>query len=164
MPHSPFLIIPKELLEYILVYLNVPEIVSIKKLHPFTDIQGECDRMIQSKLDIERINHDTCSKNYIKETLYFLAQDLATVIDLPDPYYIQKVFFDRDKEIKYIIPQIDYTRNIETILSDRQKYDKDFNDLYEPILRFYKDDKCNTFPTHPVMISFFLSRINSHIN
>lgn len=161
---SPFLDIPKELLEYIFYYLDIQHVVSIKKLHPFTNIQLECNRSISKKLDMERKNHDSNAKFYIRQTLIFLSKDLATVIDLPDPYYIQKIFYDRDKEIKSLIPKIDYTMNIETILINRIKYDKDFNDFYESILRFYKDNKCNTFPTHPVVISFVLDKIAKNIN
>lgn len=161
---SPFLDIPKELLEYIFHFLDIQHVVSIKKLHPFTSIQGECDRSITKKLDIERVNHDSHSKFYIRQTLTFLAKDLATVIDLPDPYYIQKIFYDRDKEIKQLIPKIDYNMNIETILANRIKYDKNFNDFYESILRFYKENKCNTFPSHPIIISTLLDKIAKDIN
>ena len=80
-------------------------------------------------------------------------------VDLPDPYDVIKVFFDRDKEIKSLIPKIDYSDNIETILNDRLKYDKKFNLLYEPILRFYEENKCNTFPTHPIVISFIVKTV-----
>ena len=160
---SLFLTIPKELLEFIFYFLEINSIVSIKKLHPFTDIQGECDRNIIKKLDIERANHDQNTKNYIRQTLTYLARDLATVIDLPDPYYIQKIFYDRDAEIKSLIPKIDYNMNIETILAHRLKYDKEFNDFYESVLRFYKENKCNTFPTHPVVISIVLDKIQRGI-
>ena len=160
---SLFLTIPKELLEFIFYFLEINNIVSIKKLHPFTDIQGECDRNIIKKLDIERANHDQNTKNYIRQTLTYLARDLATVIDLPDPYYIQKIFYDRDAEIKSLIPKIDYHMNIETILTHRLKYDKEFNDFYESVLRFYKENKCNTFPTHPVVISIVLDKIQRGI-
>lgn len=161
---SPFLDIPKELLEYIFHFLDIQHVVSIKKLHPFTSIQCECDRSISKKLDMERVNHDSHSKFYIRQTLTFLAKDLATVIDLPDPYYIQKIFYDRDKEIKQLIPKIDYNMNIESILANRIKYDLEFNDFYESILRFYKENKCNTFPSHPIVISTLLDNIARNIN
>ena len=161
---SPFLDIPKELLENIFHFLDIQHVVSIKKMHPFTNIQCECDRSIKKKLDVERVNHDFHSKYYIRQTLTYLAKDLATVIDLPDPYYIQKIFYDRDKEIKSLIPKIDYTMNIETILANRIKYDKDFNDFYESVLRFYKENMCNTFPTHPTVISIVLDKIAKNIN
>lgn len=155
---SLLLTIPRELLEKIFIYLDLDNLVAIKKLHPFTDVQHECDRIIKTKQDITRVHFDTFSKNYIKETLYFLAKDLNTVINLPDPFYIQNVFSDRDNEIKEIIPKIDYSNKLETILYNRIKYDKEFNDFYEQILRFYKSDRCNTFPTHPVVISLILDK------
>mgnify|MGYP000284758620 FL=1 len=142
MIESPFLTLPKELLYSIFIFLNIPEIVAIKKIHAFSDIQGECDRVISLKLECERNNLDNSAKKYIMDTLYYLAKDLATVIDLPDPYYIQKVFYDRDKEIKSLIPKIDYNMSIEKILGDRIKYDNDFNDFYSSILNFYKENKC----------------------
>ena len=163
MIESPFLTLPKELLYNIFIFLNIPQIVAIKKIHAFSDIQGECDRVISMKLEHERSNLDNSAKKYIRETLYYLAKDLATVIDLPDPFYIQKVFYDRDKEIKSLIPKIDYNMSIEKILGDRIKYDNDFNDFYSSILNFYKENKCNTFPSHPVIISLALERIKLEI-
>ena len=160
---SPFLTLPKELLYNIFIFLNIPQIVAIKKIHAFSDIQGECDRVISMKLERERSNLDNSAKKYIRETLYYLAKDLATVIDLPDPYYIQKVFYDRDKEIKSLIPKIDYSMSIEKILGDRIRYDNEFNDFYSAILNFYKENKCNTFPSHPAMISIALERIKLEI-
>ena len=164
MIYSPFLDIPTELLGFIFYYLEVNSIVSIKKLHPFTEIQKECDRSILKRIDIHRSHYDNISKKYIRTQLEYLARDLATVIDLPDPYYIQKIFYDRDKEIKSLIPKIDYKLNLETILINRIKYDKEFNDLYESVLRFYKENRCNTFPTHPVVISMVLDKIARNIN
>ena len=160
---SPFLTLPKELLYNIFIFLNIPQIVAIKKIHAFSDIQGECDRVISMKLECERNNLDNSAKKYIRDTLYYLAKDLATVIDLPDPYYIQKVFYDRDKEIKSLIPKIDYSMSIEKILGDRIRYDNEFNDFYSAILNFYKENKCNTFPSHPAMISIALERIKLEI-
>ena len=147
----------------IFIFLNIPQIVAIKKIHAFSDIQGECDRVISMKLERERNNLDNSAKKYIRDTLYYLAKDLATVIDLPDPYYIQKVFYDRDKEIKSLIPKIDYSMSIEKILGDRIRYDNEFNDFYSAILNFYKENKCNTFPSHPAMISIALERIKLEI-
>tara|TARA_B100000123_G_C25708766_1_gene418856 strand:- start:628 stop:1122 length:495 start_codon:yes stop_codon:yes gene_type:complete len=163
MIESPFLTLPKELLYNIFIFLNIPQIVAIKKIHAFSDIQGECDRVISMKLERERNNLDNSAKKYIRDTLYYLAKDLATVIDLPDPYYIQKVFYDRDKEIKSLIPKIDYSMSIEKILGDRIRYDNEFNDFYSAILNFYKENKCNTFPSHPAMISIALERIKLEI-
>ena len=163
MIESPFLTLPKELLYNIFIFLNIPQIVAIKKIHAFSDIQGECDRVISMKLEHERSNLDNSAKKYIRDTLYYLAKDLATVIDLPDPYYIQKVFYDRDKEIKSLIPKIDYSMSIEKILGDRIRYDNEFNDFYSAILNFYKENKCNTFPSHPAMISIALERIKLRI-
>ena len=163
MIESPFLTLPKELLYNIFIFLNIPQIVAIKKIHAFSDIQGECDRVISMKLERERSNLDNSAKKYIRDTLYYLAKDLATVIDLPDPYYIQKVFYDRDKEIKSLIPKIDYSMSIEKILGDRIRYDNEFNDFYSAILNFYKENKCNTFPSHPAMISIALERIKLEI-
>ena len=163
MIESPFLTLPKELLYNIFIFLNIPQIVAIKKIHAFSDIQGECDRVISIKLERERNNLDNSAKKYIRDTLYYLAKDLATVIDLPDPYYIQKVFYDRDKEIKSLIPKIDYSMSIEKILGDRIRYDNEFNDFYSAILNFYKENKCNTFPSHPAMISIALERIKLEI-
>ena len=163
MIESPFLTLPKELLYNIFIFLNIPQIVAIKKIHAFSDIQGECDRVISMKLECERNNLDNSAKKYIRDTLYYLAKDLATVIDLPDPYYIQKVFYDRDKEIKSLIPKIDYSMSIEKILGDRIRYDNEFNDFYSAILNFYKENKCNTFPSHPAMISIALERIKLEI-
>ena len=163
MIESPFLTLPKELLYNIFIFLNIPQIVAIKKIHAFSDIQGECDRVISIKLERERNNLDNSAKKYIRDTHYYLAKDLATVIDLPDPYYIQKVFYDRDKEIKSLIPKIDYSMSIEKILGDRIRYDNEFNDFYSAILNFYKENKCNTFPSHPAMISIALERIKLRI-
>ena len=164
MSNSLLLDVPKEILQYIFIHLDLVHLVKIKKIFPFTKIQGECDRIIQRNLDITRNIYDRFSKNYIKTTLYYLAKDLAMEVDLPDPYDVNKVFFDRDKEIKSLIPKIDYSDNIETILNDRLKYDKKFNLLYEPILRFYEENKCNTFPTHPIVISFVLDKLSKGID
>ena len=138
MIESPFLTLPKELLYNIFIFLNIPQIVAIKKIHAFSDLQGECDRVISMKLECERNNLDNSAKKYIRDTLYYLAKDLATVIDLPDPYYIQKVFYDRDKEIKSLIPKIDYSMSIEKILGDRIRYDNEFNDFYSANARTSK--------------------------
>ena len=54
--------------------------------------------------------------------------------------------------------------NIESILANRIKYDLEFNDFYESILRFYKENMCNTFPTHPIVISTLLDKIAKNIN
>ena len=43
------------------------------------------------------------------------------------------------KEIKQLIPKIDYSMNIETILANRIKYDLEFNDFYESILRKHNE-------------------------
>ena len=67
---SPFLDIPKELLENIFHFLDIQYVVSIKKLHPFTTIQRECDRSIKKKLDVERVNHDFHSKFLLVPMLY----------------------------------------------------------------------------------------------
>tara|TARA_Y100000590_G_C15431100_1_gene905220 strand:+ start:56 stop:550 length:495 start_codon:yes stop_codon:yes gene_type:complete len=160
---SPFLFLPKELLKYILDYLDISDIINLKKLHPFTEIQQELSRSLNIKLNKERKYLDDTQKNYIKETLYFATKDIKP-IDLPDPFYIQNIFKARDNQIQTVILQIDYSINLERLLYDRKKFDKEFNDFYEPVLRFYKEERCNTFPTHPINIAMFLEGYNVNIN
>jgi hypothetical protein len=152
---SPFLFLPKELLKYILDYLDISDIINLKKLHPFTEIQQELSRSLNIKLNKERKHLETIQKNYVKETLYLATKDIKP-IDLPDPFYIQNIFKARDNQIQTVIPQIDYSINLERLLYDRKKFDKEFNDFYESVLRFYKEERCNTFPTHPNVISMIL--------
>ena len=152
---SPFISLPKEILSYILVYLEISDILRLIKLHPFTDIQPELRRSLNIKLNNERRYLESSQKNYIKETLYFVSKDIKKV-DLPDPFYIQNIFKARDNKIKSELPIIDYSINLERLLFERKKFDKEFNDFYEPVLRFYKEERCNTFPTHPNIISMIL--------
>ena len=152
---SPFLFLPKELLKYILDYLDISDIINLKKLHPFTEIQQELSRSLNIKLNKERKHLETIQKNYVKETLYLATKNIKPV-DLPDPFYIQNIFKARDNQIQTVIPQIDYSINLERLLYDRKKFDKEFNDFYESVLRFYKEERCNTFPTHPNVISMIL--------
>lgn len=152
---SPFLFLPKELLKYILEYLDISDIINLKKLHPFTEIQQELTRSLNIKINKERKHLEMIQKNYVKETLYLATKDIKP-IDLPDPFYIQNIFKERDNQIQSIIPQIDYSINLERLLYDRKKFDKEFNDFYESVLRFYKEERCNTFPSHPNVISMML--------
>ena len=66
---SLLLTIPRELLEKIFIYLDLDNLVAIKKLHPFTDVQHECDRIIKTK-ECSRVHFDTCSKLY-ERPLFF---------------------------------------------------------------------------------------------
>ena len=152
---SPFLVLPKELLKYILEYLDISDIINLKKLHPFTEIQQELTRSLNIKINKERKHLEMIQKNYVKETLYLATKNIKPV-DLPDPFYIQNIFKERDNQIQSIIPQIDYSINLERLLYDRKKFDKEFNDFYESVLRFYKEERCNTFPSHPIIISCVL--------
>jgi len=83
---------------------------------------------------------------------------------LPDPFYIRNIFNERDNQIQNVIPQIDYSLNIERLLLDRKEFDKEFNVFYESILRFYKEERCNTFPSHPNIISMILDGYEININ
>ena len=152
---SPFLFLPKELLKYILEYLDISDIINLKKLHPFTEIQQELTRSLNIKINKERKHLEMIQKNYVKETLYLATKNIKP-IDLPDPFYIQNIFKARDNEIQTVILQIDYSINLERLLYDRKKFDKEFNDFYESVLRFYKEERCNTFPSHPNVISMML--------
>lgn len=152
---SPFLVLPKELIKYILEYLDISDIINLKKLHPFTEIQQELTRSLNIKINKERKHLEMIQKNYVKETLYLATKDIKP-LDLPDPFYIQNIFKERDNQIQSIIPQIDYSINLERLLYDRKKFDKEFNDFYESVLRFYKEERCNTFPSHPNVISMML--------
>ena len=103
---SPFISLPKEILSYILVYLEISDILKLIKLHPFTDIQLELTRSLNLKLNNERRHLESSQKNYIKETLYFVCKDIKKV-DLPDPFYIQNIF----KE-DYMLPYLAHPRTV----------------------------------------------------
>ena len=152
---SPFLFLPTELIKYILEYLDISDIINLKKLHPFTEIQQELTRSLNIKINKERKHLEMIQKNYVKETLYLATKNIKPV-DLPDPFYIQNIFKERDNQIQSVIPQIDYSINLERLLYDRKKFDNEFNDFYESVLRFYKEERCNTFPSHPNVISMML--------
>ena len=152
---SPFLVLPKELIKYILEYLDISDIINLKKLHPFTEIQQELTRSLNIKINKERKHLEMIQKNYVKETLYLATKNIK-LVDLPDPFYIQNIFKERDNQIQSVIPQIDYSINLERLLYDRKKFDNEFNDFYESVLRFYKEERCNTFPSHPNVISMML--------
>ena len=81
---SPFLFLPKELLKYILEYLDISDIINLKKLHPFTEIQQELTRSLNIKINKERKHLEMIQKNYVKETLYLATKNIKPV-DLPDP-------------------------------------------------------------------------------
>ena len=95
MSQSPFINFPIELISNITFYLDIPDIVNLIKLHAFTSIQAELKRGLDSKLLNERKQLEKCQKNYIEETLYFVSKDIKYV-DLPDPFYIQNIFNERD--------------------------------------------------------------------
>lgn len=163
MSQSPFMTIPMELISNITFYLNISDVVNLIKIHPFTSIQAELKRALDTKLLCERKHLEINQKKYIRETLHLATKDIKHV-DLPDPFYIQNIFNDRDNQIQNVIPQIDYSLNIERLLLDRKEFDKEFNVFYESILRFYKEERCNTFPSHPNIISMILDRYEININ
>jgi len=50
MSQSPLMTIPMELINYITFYLNISDVVNLIKLHPFTSIQAELKRALDTKL------------------------------------------------------------------------------------------------------------------